>query len=76
MTPGYWSELPLVVSQIAVTGMTLRPLGLAETAGLTLLCLGAIATHAKAKDPAKDTVPASAALLPSAGVLVLQVIVD
>jgi hypothetical protein len=46
-----------------VTGLWWHPLGLAAAAGMALLLLGAIITHRKAADSAKETAPALLALL-------------
>ena len=46
-----------------LTGLWWHPLGVAAAAGMTLLLLGAIITHRKAADSAKEMAPALAALL-------------
>ena len=43
-------------------GLWLHPLGLAAAAGMALLLLGAIVTHRRASDSAKEAAPALAAL--------------
>jgi len=49
-----------------------RELGVAATAGLFLLSLGAIATHVRAGDAAAKAAPAGFALLLPAAAFVLQ----
>src|ERR1700729_31063 len=46
-----------------LTGLWWHPLGLAAAAGMALLLLGAIITHRKAADSAKEMTPALLALL-------------
>jgi uncharacterized membrane protein YphA (DoxX/SURF4 family) len=43
-------------------GLAWRPAGLAAAAGMTLLLLGALATHRRAHDSVADAVPALVAL--------------
>jgi len=46
-----------------LTGLWWHPLGVAAAAGMALLLLGAIITHRKAADSAKEMAPAVLALL-------------
>ena len=46
-----------------VIGLWWHPIGVAAAAGMALLLLGAIITHRKAADSAKEMAPALAALL-------------
>ncbi len=46
-----------------LTGLWWHPLGVAAAAGMALLLLGAIITHRKAADSAKEMAPALVALL-------------
>jgi len=46
-----------------LTGLWWHPLGVAAAAGMTLLLVGAIITHRKAADSAKEMAPALVALL-------------
>jgi uncharacterized membrane protein YphA (DoxX/SURF4 family) len=46
-----------------LTGLWWHPLGVAAAAGMALLLVGAIVTHRKAADSAKDMAPALVALL-------------
>jgi DoxX-like family len=45
-----------------LAGLAWRPAGLAAAAGMTLLLLGALATHRRAHDTVADAVPALVAL--------------
>ena len=64
-----WSRYRLIgVAELAAAagiliGLWWHPLGLAAAAGMTLLLLGAIITHRKAADSAKEMAPALLALL-------------
>jgi uncharacterized membrane protein YphA (DoxX/SURF4 family) len=46
-----------------LTGLWWHPLGVAAAAGMALLLLGAVITHRKAADSAKEMAPALVALL-------------
>src|SRR5436305_13690992 len=46
-----------------LTGLWWHPLGVADAAGMALLLVGAIITHRKASDSAKEMAPALVALL-------------
>jgi hypothetical protein len=70
-----WQQIGLLEVAGAVgvlIGLALRPLGIAATAGLALLSLGAIATHVRAGDEPAAALPAVAALAMAAAALVLQ----
>jgi hypothetical protein len=64
-----WSRYRLIgVAELAaaagiLVGLWWHPLGLAAAAGMALLLLGAIVTHRKAADSAKEMAPAWLALL-------------
>ena len=64
-----WPRYQLIgVAELAaaagtLTGLWRHPLGLAAAAGMALLLLGAIITHRKAADSAKEMAPAWLALL-------------
>ena len=45
-----------------LTGLAWRPAGLAAAAGMTLLLLGALVTHRRARDSVTDAFPALVAL--------------
>ncbi len=63
-----WSRYRLIgVAELAaaagvLTGLAWRPAGLAAAAGMTLLLLGALATHRRVHDRVADAVPALVAL--------------
>jgi hypothetical protein len=74
IAPVRWQQIGLLEVAGAVgvlTGLTLRPLGMAAAAGLVLLSLGAIATHARAGDKPAAALPAITALVLAASTLVL-----
>jgi uncharacterized membrane protein YphA (DoxX/SURF4 family) len=48
-----------------LVGLRVRPLGIAAAVGMVLLLVGALITHSRAGDAAKEQVPAGAALLVS-----------
>jgi len=64
-----WSRYRLIgVAELAAAagiliGLWWHPLGVAAAAGMALLLLGAIITHRKAADSAKEMAPALVALL-------------
>ena len=64
-----WSRYRLIgVAELAaaagiVIGLWWHPLGVAAAAGMAVLLIGALVTHRKAADGAKETVPALVALL-------------
>ena len=64
-----WSRYRLIgAAELAaaagiLTGLWWHPLGVAAAAGMALLLLGAIITHRKAADSAKEMAPALVALL-------------
>jgi uncharacterized membrane protein YphA (DoxX/SURF4 family) len=58
-----------------LTGLWWHPLGVAAAAGMALLLLGAIVTHRKAADSAKDMVPALAGLVLTLAYLALALAV-
>jgi uncharacterized membrane protein YphA (DoxX/SURF4 family) len=64
-----WSRYRLIgVAELAaaagiLTGLWWHPLGLAAAAGMALLLIGAVITHRKAADRAKEMAPAWLALL-------------
>ncbi|HEX5298642.1 MAG TPA: DoxX family protein [Streptosporangiaceae bacterium] len=72
-----WSRYRLIgVAEIAAAagiliGLWWHPLGLAAAAGMAVLLVGAIVTHRKASDGAKEMAPAVVALLLSLAYLVI-----
>jgi uncharacterized membrane protein YphA (DoxX/SURF4 family) len=64
-----WSRYRLIgVAELAAAagilmGLWWHPLGVAAAAGMAVLLIGALVTHRKAADSAKETVPAVVALL-------------
>jgi uncharacterized membrane protein YkgB len=63
------AELAAAVGVLA--GVWIRPLGVAGAVGMVLLLIGALITHARAKDAAVERVPAGVALLSAIAYLVV-----
>lgn len=57
------AELAAAVGVLA--GLRVRPLGVAAAVGMVLLLIGALVTHSRAGDVAKEQAPAGVALLVS-----------
>ena len=57
-----------------IIGLWWAPLGIAAALGLTLLMVGAVIVHVRAKDKVAETVPAVVLTLLSAAALVLRIV--
>lgn len=76
LAPAQWrfiGVLEIAGAAGAAIGLAVRELGVAATACLVVLSLGAIASHLRAGDPPKEAGAAVVALLLAAGTLVLQI---
>jgi uncharacterized membrane protein YphA (DoxX/SURF4 family) len=72
-----WEQYRLIgVAELAATvgvlaGLRLRPLGIAAAVGMIVLLIGALITHSRAGDAAKEQAPAGLALLVTIAYLVV-----